>query len=457
MDQVFTLSQQERELRDGNIGKLFRKFAIPGVVGLLFLGVQAIVDGVILGNFVGANALASVSLILPCYSLMVAVAIVMGIGCQTIVSIRLGEMDRQGANNAMVSALFFMLGFALVTGTILFTFAPQLASVLGANEVLLEGSVRYIRSLAPFFPVMVMLFYCDYMLKALGNPLYSMSVMVSTVVLNIACDLFFVVALEMGTSGAGLATGLAFTCGLLLSLPLVLKERQKVNIFSGKFSWKLVGRMFYNGSSEGVAELSSGISIFLFNITMMRYLGETGVAAFTALEYILFICITIFLGISDGVIPVVSYNYGAGNPQRIRKVMALAVKTNLAIGITLFLLLSFFGESVVRLFFRSSEADVIRIAAQGTSVYAFAFLFNGLNILASGYFTALANARISIIVSLMRGLVLVVPAILLLPPVLGIEGVWLAVPVAEFLTLLVSGWLVCKYNRSGSRSVKVAG
>lgn len=443
----FVLSKSERELREGNIAVLFRRFAIPGVVGLLFLGLQTIIDGVILGNYVGANALASVSLVLPCYSFMAAVAIVIGVGCQTIVSIRLGEMNRQGANDALVSALFFMIGFSVVMGMLIYSFAPQIAQMLGANEVLLEGSVNYMRALAPFFPFLVILFYGDYVLKALGNPIFSMCVMTVTVLLNIVLDLLFITQLDLGTKGAGLATGIAFSCGVFLSFPLILREKQKVNLLKGRFNLKLVWQMFYNGSSEGLAELSSGISILLFNITMMKYMGEIGVAAFTALEYILFMCITVFLGISDGIIPIVSYNYGAGNRARIRKVLFLAVKTNLTIGITLFLLLSFFGEQVVGLFFRSGETDVIEIAARGTTIYAFAFLFNGLNILASSYFTAMANAKISIIISLLRGLVLVAPAILFLPMVLGIEGVWLAVPLAEIITLGVSFILVWRSLR----------
>lgn len=436
------LSKSERELRDGKIPVLFRRFAIPGVVGLLFLGIQTIIDGVILGNYVGANALASVSLVLPCYSFMAAVSIVMGVGCQTVVSIRLGELNRQGANNALVSALLFIVGFAIIMGILIYAFAPQIAGILGANDVLSGSSINYMRALAPFFPALVILFYCDYVLKALGNPIFSMVVMTGTVLLNLLLDLLFIVQWEMGTTGAGLATGIAFTCGFLVSFPIILREKQKIRLTQGRFSWKLVWQMFYNGSSEGMAELSSGISILLFNITMMKYLGETGVAAFTALEYILFLCITVFLGISDGIIPIVSYNYGAGNWSRIRQVLKLAIKTNMAIGVSLFLLLTLFGGQIVGLFFRSDETQVIKIATQGTVIYAFAFLFNGLNILASSYFTAMANAKISIIISLLRGILLIAPAIIFLPMLIGINGIWLAVPLAELLTLGVSFFLV---------------
>lgn len=436
------ISESEIELREGKIPKLFRKFAIPGVVGLLFLGIQTIIDGVILGNYVGANALASVSLVLPCFSFISAMSIVIGVGCMTVVSIRLGEMNRQGASDALFSGLTFIILFAAVMSVAIYIFTPEIARMLGANDVLLSSSVDYIRAIVPFFPILVVLFFCDYALKALGMPVYAMAVMTLTVVVNIVLDIVFIAYYGMGTMGAGLATGLAFTVGAACSLPIVLREKKKVNFWRGRFSPKLVWQMFYNGSSEGLSELSSGISILLFNITMMKYLGEVGVAAFTALEYILFISIMIFLGISDGIIPVVSYNFGANNWTRIKAVLKLAIKTNVVIGVVLFLSLTAFGRPIIELFFNSDSVDVIKIATYGTSIYAFAFLFNGFNILAASYFTAMANAKISIIISLLRGLVFIAIGIVVLPRIMGIEGIWLAVPLAELLTFFVSFFLV---------------
>lgn len=438
----FVLSKEERELREGKIPVLFRRFAIPGVVGLLFLGLQTIIDGIILGNFVGANALASVSLILPCYSLIAAISIVIGVGCQTVVSIRLGEQNRQGANNALMSGLIFVVAMSITFGAAIYIFAPQIALLLGANDVLIGGSVDYMRALSPFLPFLSITFFCDNNLKAIGKPIYAMGIMTTTVALNIVLDILFVAYFGMGTSGAGLATGIAFLCGFALASPVLLFEKKKVQLFKGRFSWRLVGRMVYNGSSEGVAELSSGINILIFNITMIRYLGEVGVAAFTALEYILFVFITIFLGIANGIIPIVGYNHGADNWDRIKRVLRLAVKTILTIAVIVFLMLSFFGENVVSLFFKTDDMQVVEIAAKGTAIYAFAFLFSGLNILASSYFTAIANAKISIIISSLRGLIFVAPAVILLPMIIGIDGIWLAIPLAEALTLVVSFVLV---------------
>lgn len=436
------LTPAEHSLRHGAVTPLFRKYAIPGVITLLFVGLQTIIDGIVLGNYVGANALASVSLILPCYSFMAAISIVIGVGCQTVISIRLGQRNEQGASDALRSSFMALLIFSITVAAAAYIFAPELSRMLGANDALLAGSVAYLRSMTPFFPMIVMMFFSDYVIKSIGRPVYSMAVMSSTVILNIILDILFVGFWDMGTSGAGLATGIAFTVGAMFNIPLILRRGNKVSLYKGRFSWSLLRNMAYNGSSEGMSELSAGISTLLFNLALMHYMGESGVAAFTAINYVFFIGVTIFLGVSDGIIPIVSYNFGANQWSRVRHVLGIAAKTNALIGITIFAALSLFGEQIISLFFRQGETEVLRVASNGTSIYAFAFLFNGLNILSASYFTAMANAKISIIISVLRGLIFVACGIYILPQIFGIQGVWYAVPIAEALTFIVSVMLV---------------
>lgn len=450
------LSSAEQRLRNGAIAPLFRKYAIPGVITLLFLGLQTIIDGIVLGNFVGANALASVSLILPSYSLICAIAVVIGVGCQTVISIRLGEQNKQGASDAFRSGFLFLIAFSVGISLITYMLAPQIARLLGTNDVLFQGAVNYFKALIPFFPCIVAMFFSDLILKALGHPIYSMIIMSSTVILNIILDLVFIALWEMGTSGAGLATGISFTVGALFNFPLVFWGQKLISFKKGIFSWKLLGKMMYNGSSEGLSELSAGISTLLFNLTLMKYWGESGVAAFTAINYVYFIGIIIFVGISDGVIPIVSYNYGAQQWARIKQVLRLAFISNLAIGIIIFLALTVFGEQIISLFFKTTEVDILKIATHGTSIYAFAFFLNGLNILSSSYFTAMANAKLSVIISLLRGLIFIIIGINILPLIFGIKGIWAAVPLAELLTFFVAFYLVKRSFKKNLHSPKDA-
>lgn len=433
-----TLSRVELALRGGRIAPLFRKYAIPGVITLVFMGLQSVIDAIVLGNFVGSNALASVSLILPCYSFITCISIVIGVGCETMISIRLGEQDRQGASNALKSAFVTLIFFAVIMSAIAFCFAPQIVRALGANDVLMSDSVNYLRALIPFFPIITSAFFCDNVIKAIGRPIYTMIVMSSTIIINIVLDLLFVAVFDMGTTGAGLATGIAFTVGALFNVPVVLKMKQLLSFREGHFSWGLVGRMIYNGSSEGISELSAGVTTMLFNLALMRYAGAQGVAAFTAINYVFFIGITVLLGVSNGIIPIVSYNFGANQWRRIKKVLRLSMLTNFFIGLALSLTLWLFSEQIISLFFRNGEDAIMEMASKGASIYAFAFLIVGINILASSYFTALGNAKISVIISVSRGLILTAIGITLLPEIFGLEGIWYAVPLAELLTLSIT-------------------
>lgn len=439
-----SISATELSLREGKIAPLFRKYAIPSVISLLFVGLQTIIDGVIVGNYAGSNALASISLILPCYSFMAAMAIVVGIGCQTLISIKLGEKKHQAANDAFKSAFIFISVFSVLVCFFAYFFTAEIAILLGADKILFKDAVSYLGILIPFFPLIALLFFSDYAIKSMGKPIYSMIVMSSSVILNILLDLLFIVVFDMGTMGAGLATGLALGTGAMLNLPIMFGSKNIVSLKLGRFNWKMVKQMIYNGSSEGVTEVSAGISTLLFNLALMHYVGANGVAAFTAINYVFFIGVIIFLGISDGVIPIVSYNFGANNWDRVRQVLKLAVKSNFTIGVIIFLLLLFFGKDIIALFFRKEEMEVLSIATKGASVYAFAFLINGLNILSASYFTAIGNAKISIIISLLRGLIFIGIGIYILPQLFGIEGIWFAVPIAEILTLIASFYLVRK-------------
>lgn len=440
-------ASREELLLKGNITSLFWKFALPGVTGLLLLGLQSVVDGVVLGHFVGANALASVNLVLPCYSVITAFAIVIGVGCQTLVSISLGQGNRRKANDAVASLFYFLIGFTALVSSLIYIFAEPVSVLLGANEVLLPGAVAYIRALVPFFPILCLMFFGDYILKGTGHPVYATTVMALSVVLNIILDVLFVGVWDAGLRGAGIATGLAFTVGACLNAPHLFNPHRPVIVQRGRFRWSLVGRAFYNGSSEGMSELAVAITVFLFNITLIRYLGEDGVAAFTVINYVMFIGVTLFLGVSDGIIPVIGYNFGAGQRGRIRRLLKLAGRVNLCIGGTLFLILFLFGESILGLFFREEGNAALAIASEGIRIYSFAFLLNGLNILASSYFTAIGDAKTSIVISLLRGLVFVAIGILVYPRIWGIQSIWFNIPVAEVCTAIVSFWLVRKSFR----------
>lgn len=435
----------EKLLSTGQMGPLIAKYAVPGAVGLVFFSLQSIVDGIIVGNMVGADALAGVSLVVPAYTLLTAVAIIIGVGSQAQMSIGMGQRDYVKTKSAFKTGLFSLAVFAALFCLAINLFASPIARFLGAEEGLFIYATDYIRGLMPFVVAAACFYFFDYSLKALGHPRFAMIVMVSSVLLNAGLSAFFVARFGLGTFGVGLATGLTTLIGCIVSGIVVsrqLKQNENLCREKGHFSWRLLGRIFYNGSSEGVSEIAMGITLFLFNITLLKYAGKEGVAAFSVINYMIFIGTSIFLGISDGMIPVISFNYGAGLWGRIREAVRIVVRTNFIIGVIFLFLLWGCREWIITLFLGGSDNMVAGLALEGSRIMGIAFLMNGFNIFSASFFTAIDNAKLSLLIASLRGLVFIVAGITVLPGWFGVTGIYITIPLAEFLTAFVAATLL---------------
>lgn len=442
------ISRTELQMARGRITPLFLRYALPGVLAMVFLALQTIADGFIVGRLIGADALAAVNIAAPAYSVVTAVAMIIGIGTQAQLSINLGAGNYRDAKTAFVSGLAGVALFSLC-GTLLVNLrAEQLASALGADEVLLADTVEYIHGVMPWLMGIAAHIFFDNMLKAAGHPRFAMAITVSTIVMNVILSLIFVTVFDMGTFGAGLGTGISFTCGGLASCILFFSKLNRIPSLKeakGEFSLESLGHIFYNGSSEGLSEFAYAVTTFLFNVTLMQYVGKEGVSAFTLISYLTYLGISISLGVSTGLIPVISYNHGAGNDKRVRRIVNLALKTNMACGALFLLVLFFLGRHICSIFIDPSDVKVMEYAVQGARFTAFAFLFNGFNILASSYFTAIDKAGYSLLVASLRGLLILSVCIILLPKLLGFEGIMLAMPIAEAITFVTALAVMRKY------------
>ncbi len=234
----------------------------------------------------------------------------------------------------------------------------------------------------------------------------------------------------------------------------MVSKKNVVNIFRGKFDKSVIIPVVYNGSSEAVISIASAITAYVFNITFMKIAGEAGIAAFTAINYIAQFGILIMFGISDGISPILSYNYGYKKYDRSNDTLKLSKKVNLVIGIVLFFILFVFGEQLVSLFVNGNEA-VLDLGAKGARIYSFSFLICGFNIINSGYFTAIGDARASIIISASRGIVFIVLGIKILPMVIGTSGVWLTVPFAECITLIIGNGMLRRIGKLNVMAIEI--
>ena len=436
---------QHNVLGTEKISKLFIKFSIPAILSLTIAGVQTMVDGIFLGNFVGTNAMASVNIAAPFMQLMIGMNLIIGIGGASYIGRSLGEGQVKRAQDIFKSACLFMIGLSIVILVLGFTFSHQLASFLGANDVLLADSSTYIKILALFAPFIGLSFILGVFVRCIGKPNVYLISSVASLFANIILNYVLIKQLKLGIVGAPIATGLSFTTSFLIAAIPFIKKSAVLNFFTGKFNWKLTGQLLYNGSSEGVSSLAAAISTFVFNMAFMRIAGEVGVSAFTAIGYISLFASLIVCGVSAGIGPVISYNYGAQLHDRVKQMMNISCKMAMIMGTSLVVLIFLFGKYLIMMFVSDNEA-VLDLALHGSKIYAFTFFFNGLNILFSGYFTSIGDALSSIIVAVCRGMIFILLGISILPQFIGISGVWMTVPVAEVLTLLVVIFLFKKGN-----------
>ena len=436
---------QDNVLGTEKISKLFIKFSIPAILSLTIAGVQTMVDGIFLGNFVGTNAMASVNIAAPFMQLMIGMNLIIGIGGASYIGRSLGEGQVKRAQDIFKSACLFMIGLSIVILVLGFTFSHQLASFLGANDVLLADSSTYIKILALFAPFIGLSFILGVFVRCIGKPNVYLISSVASLFANIILNYVLIKQLKLGIVGAPIATGLSFTTSFLIAAIPFIKKSAVLNFFTGKFNWKLTGQLLYNGSSEGVSSLAAAISTFVFNMAFMRIAGEVGVSAFTAIGYISLFASLIVCGVSAGIGPVISYNYGAQLHDRVKQMMNISCKMAMIMGTALVVLIFLFGKYLIMMFVSDNQA-VLDLALYGSKIYAFTFFFNGLNILFSGYFTSIGDALSSIIVAVCRGMIFILLGISILPQFIGISGVWMTVPVAEVLTLLVVIFLFKKGN-----------
>ena len=290
---------------------LFIQFTLPAVIAMVMNGVQGMVDGMFVGNVLGSNAMASVNLAIPFNQLTMGLSMIVSIGAQSHIGLKLGTNNIIEAKDTFQTMFRILIGIAGIITILGLCFSRTLAVLVGANETLLNSTAQYIQVMACFSIPMSCVYYLGFLNRIVGKPEKYLQASLISVIANIGLNYIFIVKLQLGVRGAALATGIGVSIGLLMVVKPLLDRKVVINIYEGKFYRNCIKPVLYNGASEGINSLSIAVTIFLFNTAFMKLEGEQGVAAFTAINYIGNFGMLILFGISDGIGPIVSYNYGS--------------------------------------------------------------------------------------------------------------------------------------------------
>ncbi len=430
--------------------KKLLRFTLPSIIMMVFTSIYGVVDGFFVSNYVGKTPFAAVNFIMPVLMMLGAVGFMFGAGGSALIAKTLGEGEKEKANKIFSLIVYVTLILGTIIAALGIIFMCPIASILGAEGEMLEDCVLYGRLILlalPFF--MLQLEFQTFFVTA-EKPELGLYVTLASGLANMVLDALFMGVFSWGIVGAASATGISQAIGGIV--PLVYFGRKNNSLLKlGKtcFDLKALSIATLNGSSELMSNISMSLVSMLYNVRLEALAGEDGVAAYGVLMYVNFVFLSIFIGYSTGIAPVIGYHYGAGNSDELKSLRKKSFVVIISTSVLMFVLAQTLG-SFLSWIFVGYDAYLMDMTVRAFFFFSFSFLFAGISIFGSAFFTALNNGLVSAIISFLRTLVFQVLAVLLFSFIWGLEGIWMSIVAAEVMAALITAAFLItnkkKYN-----------
>lgn len=426
-------------------GRLLR-FTLPSIVMMIFTSIYGVVDGIFVSNFAGKTAFAAVNLIMPYLMVFGVIGFMLGTGGTALISMTLGMGDKKKANE-----LFSMLTYVAIAGGLALTvvsivFMRPAAIALGATGQMLEDCVLYGNITQIASTAYVLQFAFQSFCITAEKPKLSLAMMVTAGVCNIVLDALFVAVFHWGLVGAAVATATAQIIGAVIPLIYFFRPNDSLlRLGRCRFDGKALLRACTNGSSELMSNLSMSLVSMLYNLQLIKYAGENGIAAYGVIMYVNFVFIAVFIGFVIGSAPIIGYNHGADNRSELKNMFRKSLVVVACFAAVMAASAFFLAEPLARIFV-GYDQELMAMTIRGFRIYSLSFLLCGFNIFGSSLFTALNNGLVSAAISFVRTLICQIAAVFLLPLILGLDGIWLAIVAAESVALVLTIFCFLKFK-----------
>lgn len=434
------------QLSDHFTYKRLMRFTLPSIAMMVFSSVYGVVDGFFVSNFVGKTPFAAVNFIMPVIMILAAFGFMFGTGGSALIAKTLGEGNTEKAKRLFSMIIYISLTCGIVLTALGIIFIRPIAAALGAEGELLENCVLYGRIILAALPIyMLQMEFQSFMITA-EKPQFGLFITLAAGITNMVFDALFIAVLDWGLIGAASATALSMVVGGII--PLIYFIRPNSSLFRlGKtnFDGKALLKVCTNGSSELMTNISMSLVGMLYNMQLLKYAGENGVAAYGVLMYVGMIFWGIFMGYSFGSAPIISYHYGAENSDELKNLLKKSAVIISISSVCMFIFSEIMARPLASIFV-SYDKELLELTLHGFFIYSFSFLFAGFAIFLSSFFTALNNGLISAVISFLRTLVFEAGAVMFLPLVLKLDGIWCSVVVAEFMAVVI-GFIFLLANR----------
>lgn len=427
--------------------KLLR-FTLPSIVMMIFTSIYGVVDGYFVSNYVGKTPFAAVNLIYPVLMILGALGFMFGTGGSALIGKTLGEGNREKANKLFSLFIYVSFAISIIIVILGFIFLRPLASLLGAEGAMLESCELYGKIILLALPAYILQMEFQSFFVTAEKPQLGLYVTVLAGIVNMVLDWLLVAVINGGLAGAAAATAISQVVGGVLPVIYFAKENDSLlKLTKTDFDGKALLKACTNGSSELMTNISMSLVSMLYNVQLMKYAAEDGVAAYGVLMYVNFIFIAAFIGYSVGIAPIVSYHLGAQNNTELKSLLKKSVMIISIFSVAMLIL----GEVLAKplsLLFVGYDAGLLSLTLRGFTIFSFSFLFAGFAIFGSAFFTALNDGLTSAIISFLRTLVFQVAAVIALPVIFGIDGIWFSIIVAEVMaTVMTVVFLIAKKKK----------
>ncbi|MDY6060663.1 MAG: MATE family efflux transporter [Oscillospiraceae bacterium] len=414
------------------------KFVAPSAVMMMFTSIYGVVDGLFVSNYVGKVPFAAINLVMPFIMILGGIGFMIGTGGSALVSKTLGEGDRKKANRYFTMMIYLSLICGAAASVIGFVFIRPISYLLGATDTMIGDCVEYGRMIFLFTTAFMMQNVFQSFLVTAEKPRLGLLATVGAGVTNMALDAWFIVGLGWGVKGAALATGISQTVGGILPLIYFLRPNSSLlKITRTKLEGRPVFLAVTNGSSELMSNISASVVSMIYNFQLMKFAGEDGVAAYGVLMYVQFVFIALFIGYAIGSAPIIGYHYGAINHSELKNMLKKSIIIMSISGVIMTLLAQALALPIAKVFVGYDEG-LFDMTVHAFRVFSFSFILAGINIFASSFFTALNNGAVSAAISFLRTLIFQSTAVIVLPMIWELDGIWLSITVAEVFALIIS-------------------
>lgn len=438
--------KSKSNLLEDNILRVFLKYLVTSTAGMLMVSLYILIDTIFIGQGLGKDGLAALNISIPIYNLLFGTGILIGTGSATIISINIGKGNIEKAKAAFNHSVILGIGIGAIFTISGLIFLESLARILGAKNEILPMVKEYLTVIIAFSWSFLMVYNLANVVRNDNGPKRAMLAMAAGGITNVIFDYIFIFPMGMGMRGAAIATVMSSIVSLVILTLHFFGGRSMFKLTSLKLQGELIKRIAAIGIGSFIIEISSGVVIFMFNRELLKLIGDIGVSAYSIIANVSLMCVAVITGIAQGIQPISSINYGAKKLQRVYTVRKLGILSAVAVG-AVFLAIGLTIPRVIVSAFTKETGEIVDITIKGIRYYFLAFPLIGINIIMGSYFQSIGKAKYSTTFSLCRGIIFTVVGLKVLSQFLGITGVWMTVPAAEAVTLVIVMVVLLKNGR----------